>query len=132
MKDDLMEVKTRLAVVPAVVVWLLGASAAVAQSAGGAGPERALKVKPVLLEGSETTGATLGLEYTYERKWAASGSKDDSAGDSFDFTKATLWDRLIEVRGQGTVAVSRERNPNKLLDLAANARYDVMPSEKWS
>lgn len=103
-----------------------------AQANPGKGPERALKVRPVLLEGSKTTGATLGLDYSYERKWAASGSTDDSAATDFNFQDTVLWDRLVEVRGAGTIAASRERNPNKLLDLAVNARYDLMPSEKFA
>lgn len=127
-----MDTITTLTRLLALAITLLAGGPAAAQPTPGVGPERALKIKPVMLEGNKTTGATLGLEYTYERKWTASGSTDDGPGDKFDFTKTVLWDRLVEVRGAGTIAVSRERNPNKLLDLAVNARYDVMPSEKWS
>lgn len=103
-----------------------------AKTAGTVGPERNLKLKPVLLEGSKSDGATLGLDYTYNRKWAASGSLDDSGADTFDFEKAWSTDRLVELRSKGTIATSRERNPNKMIDMALDARYEIKPAASWS
>jgi hypothetical protein len=113
--------------------FIAAAAVALAYNARAASDaESGLQVRPVLVDGRATTGATLGLEYKYARKWARSGSTGDSGPESFDFSNAVLWDALVEVRGSGTAAASSERNPNKLLDLAVNARYDRMPSEKWS
>ena len=55
---------------------------------------------------------------------STSGSSDDSGRDDFAFDQVGLWDRVLAVRGQGTIAASSERNPNKLLDLSVQGRYD--------
>ena len=111
-----------------VVAWIAlagliaaGPPAHAAVSANGDGAETTspLVLKPVLLDSLKSAGATLGLDYKYERQWVTNVGGDD-----------VLADRVIEVRGEGTIAASADRNPNKLLDLAANARYDYL-GEGW-
>lgn len=77
-----------------------------------------LQIKPVLLDG-KASGTTLGLDYKYERQWKWAAANPDVVADS-----------LVELRGEGTVAASAARNPNKLLDLATNARYQYL-GEGW-
>lgn len=111
-------------------VWvvLAGVAATVAPglawSQGTSGASRPLDLRLVVIDGSKTAGSTIGLEYKYGRKWAASGDSSEADSADFDFARVGLWDRTAEIRGQGTIAASAERNPNKLVDLTANVRYD--------
>jgi hypothetical protein len=113
-----MKPNTRFVATLALLATLAGSGTALA---AGSTP---LTVKPVLLDGHNGSGATLALDYKLEYQRSSSGAGDDTGRDTFSFDKVGLWDRVLEVRGQGTLAVSSERNPNKLLDLALHTRYD--------
>ena len=99
-----------------VLAWPAGDLLAAEPAAGEAVP--GLQIKPVLLDG-KSSGTTLGLDYKYERQWKWSPADADTVADG-----------LVELRGEGTVAASAARNPNKLLDLAVNLRYQYL-GEGW-
>jgi hypothetical protein len=93
-------------------------------AAPAAAAEPQFTFKPVVIDSKNASGATVGLEYKYERQWKAAGGSDDTGKPTFDFENVKIWDRVGELRAQGTIAAARERNPHKLLDLAGNYRYD--------
>jgi hypothetical protein len=87
-------------------------------------PEQVFTIKPVMLDASKSTGATVGLEYTYFYRSFRKLDSNDAGKPDFSFADVVLRSVTTEVRGSGTLAASVERNPNKLLDLGASLRYD--------
>lgn len=85
-----------------------------------------LTIRPALIEGADSKGATLGVNYELNKKFVF--LKDEKTGvDSVvvpDGSEDTpLQSGLFTLKGQGTVTTSKDSNPNKLLDLAAELAF---------
>lgn len=85
-------------------------------------PNEGFHVKPVVLDGRNSGGATVGLQYALQKTWAKNFDQIDKAGSTFN-PDARLASLAAEIKGSGTVTANKERNPNKLLDIAANGYY---------
>lgn len=113
-----------------LALCLLAAGAAHAQapsaSTGRAteksGTGEGLVIRPVLIDGGKATGSTLAAQYRLQRTWIRNLDSDDSSTATFD-PGAALADLRVDVRGEGTIATAKERNPHKLLDFSTNGYY---------
>lgn len=82
-----------------------------------------LTFKPVVLETGSSAGTSLGLDYDFKGKyefWTTSTGADSETIDVKDLDK-TFRMGQADLRARGTLAASKEKNPNKLLDFAAAA-----------
>jgi hypothetical protein len=83
--------------------------------------------KPVVLDTGSTSGASLGLDYDFKAKYKFAGGQTSVGSDTISLTdlNVTIRSTQIDLRARGTLASSKERNPNKLLDFLALGVYRI-------
>lgn len=94
-----------------------------------------MSIKPVLIDSADKTGASLGIDYDidYLRTLGARGRT--SAGQptvSAEEAEVVITEGEIAARLRGTLASSKEKNPNKFVDLSAAGYYVISKIEIWS
>lgn len=83
-------------------------------------------LKPVVIDSSETSGSALGMDFDFKAKKQFATSKGTSAGSitiSPEQADKSEHAGQVDFRLRGTLASSKEKNPNKLVDLASKAVY---------
>lgn len=93
-----------------------------------------LSIKPVAIDTGSSTGLSLGLDYDFVGKyqfWTTSTGKD-SAEIGLDDLNQTFRSGQLDLRARGTLASSKEKNPNKLLDFAANGVLKLNAPGYWA
>jgi hypothetical protein len=83
--------------------------------------------KPVVLDTGSTSGASLGLDYDFKAKYKFAAGQTSVGSDTISLAdlNATFRSAQIDLRARGTLASSKERNPNKLLDFLALGVYRI-------
>lgn len=86
-----------------------------------------LTVKPVVFDSSDDNRNGLGLDYDYLGTYSRAPLPRTSVGnDEFtvdDFERTKLSYAMAQVTARGSIAASKERNPNKLVDFRADGLY---------
>lgn len=84
-------------------------------------------LKPVAIDSTATTSATLGLDYRYVGTYSRPPLKRTAVGaDEFtvdDFAGKTLTYAKGEVLANGSLVASKAKSPNKLIELRADGLY---------
>lgn len=85
-------------------------------------PTQGLQFRPLLLEADGDQGPTLGIGYEFVKSFAkVTGSGDiDEEDINPDAVRTEL---AAALSAKGTIAASKERNPNKFLDFSASYSY---------
>lgn len=86
------------------------------------------RIRPVLIDTGSAQGTSLGLDYDVQARYAFRMGDQAGAGEevfSVDDTNATLRSGQIDLRARGTLASTRQKNPNPLLDFSAKAVYKI-------
>ncbi len=100
-------------------------SAAEEESAGGI--DDGFNISPTLLEAKDSSGTTLGLEYSVGVKWIRDlgSTGDDTVGPGplggSDFRKVQIWRAKFEIGAKGTVAASADKNPENFMTASMDA-----------
>jgi hypothetical protein len=83
--------------------------------------------KPVVLDTGSNSGASLGLDYDFKAKYKFAGGQTSVGSDTISLSDVNVIIRSeqIDLRARGTLASSKERNPNKLLDFLALGVYKI-------
>jgi hypothetical protein len=83
--------------------------------------------KPVVLDTGSSSGASLGLDYDFKAKYKFAGGQTSVGSDTISLAdlNATFRSAQIDLRARGTLASSKERNPNKLLDFLGLGVYRI-------
>lgn len=112
--------------------WLLGALLAscathlLASEAKDAEKPYSFSFKPVVIDSSEASGAAFGVDYDFKVKKQFATSRGTSAGSPIitpeDVDKPEHAGQF-DFRLRGTLASAKEKNPNKLVDLASKVVY---------
>ena len=94
-----------------------------------------VSIKPVLIDSADKTGASLGIDYdiNYLRTLGSRGRT--SAGQptvSVEEADVVITEGEIAARLRGTLASSKEKNPNKFVDLSAAGYYVISKTEIWT
>jgi hypothetical protein len=79
-----------------------------------------LTFKPVLLDSGSSAGTSLGLDYDFKAKYEFAGSQTGAGSPTIDPNdlNKTFKKGQLDLRARGTLASSKEKNPNKLLDFS--------------
>ncbi|WOB06568.1 hypothetical protein [Piscinibacter gummiphilus] len=85
-----------------------------------------LSIRPVVLDSADAAGTALGVDYDlqYSRAIFGRGGKESTGvgEDTVDPDKLpVLSSTFVNARLRGTLASSKEKNPNKLVDLSTDA-----------
>lgn len=115
---------------PATLFLLLAALPGAAALAADEAPGKpiAATFKPVLLDAGNSQGSTLGLDYDVYGKvrfGRAGNTSVDSPTISDSDVNVVIRTGEALFRARGTVASSKERNPNKLLDFSGSVVWRV-------
>jgi hypothetical protein len=93
---------------------------------------RALSITPVVLDGSHSTGATVGLQWKVNRNYYAkrfSTSDATGRGEAFpDFSKVWVRYLTVDYHLSGTATAEKERNPKNFLDAMVDAKLRLSSS----
>ncbi len=93
------------------------------------------KIKPVLIDSADKSGTSIGIDYDIDYLCTLGSRKRTSAGQpTVDVKEADvlITEGEIAARLRGTLASSREKNPNKFVDLSAAGYYVMSRTEYWS
>lgn len=90
-------------------------------------------LKPVLIDSGSATGTSLGVDYEFTGKYQFWTTKT-VAGPVIDpsVLDKTFTSGQLDLRARGTLAASKEKNPNKLIDFAGSAVYKVDADKIWA
>lgn len=80
-----------------------------------------LDFKPVILDTGSSGGTSLGLDYDLKGKYEFAGGQTGVGQETIDpkDLDITIKSGQIDMRARGTLASTKEKNPNKLLDFSA-------------
>ena len=90
--------------------------------------------KPVAIDTGAATGISLGVDYDFVGKyqfWTTQTGAGSDVVNPDDLDK-TFRAGQFDLRARGTLASSKEKNPNKLLDFAANAVLKLNAPAYWA
>jgi hypothetical protein len=124
---------TRLPIALVAGAAVLGAQLASAQSAAApsdnaSGPTRAsekrysLDFKPVVLDKGSSSGTALGLDYDLKANYPFLTSQTGAGNEvvRLEELDKTFTAGQLDLRARGSLASSKDKNPNKLLDFLAD------------
>jgi hypothetical protein len=88
-----------------------------------------LTIEPVVLDASESSGATLGLQWQVKDSIVDRPLGAAQKGEGFgDFEKIVIRSFLIDYKLSGTVTAAKERNPKNFLDALLDAKFEYSRS----
>jgi hypothetical protein len=91
-------------------------------------------IKPVLIDSASQGSATLGIDYDLDYLRPLGGRGRTSQGQptvSVSDADVVITEGELSSRLRGTLASSKEKNPNKLVDLAAAWHYVISTVPAW-
>lgn len=91
-------------------------------------------IKPVLIDSANQTGTALGIDYDINYVKTLGGKGKTSRGErtvSDSDADVAIREGELVARVRGTMASSKEKNPNKLIDLSAAGHYLVSTVPAW-
>lgn len=102
------------------IMCAYGASAKAANEVGVSDSD--LTLKPIIIDGNNNTGATLGIEYTLHGSlWTKTLGTNDAGTASIE-PDVAFGAIDIGYKGTGTVTAAKERNPKNFLDLLVDGK----------
>lgn len=106
----------------ALALALLSSAAHAQEASPASGKPHFLSVKPVLIDAANSDGLVLGLDYELRKNYSKKVLSGDSGKPDFN-PEATRTDIAFELKGKGTIASDKKKNPNKLVDIGASYSY---------
>ena len=101
----------------------------VSQNALGQAKKSRLTIEPVVLDASESSGATLGLQWQVKDSIVDTGLGKAEKSDSFgDVEKLVIRSFLVDYKLTGTATAAKERNPKNFLDALLDAKFEYSRS----
>lgn len=90
-------------------------------------------IKPVVIDSANSSGAALGLDYDFAGKyqfWTTRTGAGSKIVELDDLDK-TFRAGQLDLRARGTLASSKEKNPNKLLDFIGSGVLKLNAPSYW-
>ena len=101
----------------------------VSQNALAQAKKSRLTIEPVVLDASESSGATLGLQWQVKDSIVDTGIGKAEKSDTFgDVEKLVIRSFLVDYQLSGTATAAKERNPKNFLDALLDAKFEYSRS----
>jgi hypothetical protein len=87
-------------------------------------PKSGFTLRPAVIDTSDGTGSTLGLEFQGSGTLISRSLDSNDAGSNAIDTTATLGDLALNYSTSGTITADKNRNPKDFLDALLDASYE--------